>query len=67
VDEPIERWSCSVCGRDEDLVDQVRIDGWVFGLCQSCSAERPTLVRSTGATARLLGREVDDLRGRLRD
>jgi hypothetical protein len=68
VDEPTgDGVSCSLCGRDVEIVDRVRIDGRVFGLCESCSAEHPMLVRSTGAKARVLGREVDDVRGRLRE
>jgi ribosome-binding protein aMBF1 (putative translation factor) len=59
--------SCQLCGETQRIMETVNINGSVFALCEKCSTENPTLARSTGATARILGANVSDVRGQLRD
>ena len=58
--------TCRVCGQPRELVDAVTVNSQVFAVCATCEAADPTYVRRTGSTARILGFEVQDIRGQLR-
>jgi hypothetical protein len=69
VDEPGagSELSCGICGQRAPIRESLAIDGELYALCDSCSRSNPVLVRAVGSTARILGRDVDDVRGKLRD
>jgi ribosome-binding protein aMBF1 (putative translation factor) len=58
---------CQLCQRTDDIAETVVINGEVFALCEDCARDNPTLARSTGSTARVLGASVSDVRGQLKD
>ena len=55
-----------ICGQQRELVDAVTVNDQIFAVCGSCEAADPSYVRRTGSTTRILGMEVQDIRGQLR-
>jgi hypothetical protein len=54
---------CTECSFGRRAVDAARIGGRVVAVCEVCEREDPTRIRRTGSTARLLGLDVEDVRG----
>jgi len=59
--------SCTVCSSGRRAVDAMRVgDTKLFAVCEECEKADPTYIRRNGSFLRMLGFQVEDVRGMLK-
>ncbi len=59
--------ACTVCSSGRRAVDAMRVDGTqLYAVCAECEKADPTFIRRNGSFFRLLGFQVEDVRGLLK-
>ena len=59
--------ACTVCAAGRRAVDAMRVGGQdLYAICEECEKADPTYIRRNGSFFRLLGFQVDDVRGLLK-
>ena len=59
--------ACTVCASGRRAVDAMRVGGQdLYAICEECEKADPTYIRRNGSFFRLLGFQVEDVRGLLK-
>lgn len=59
--------ACTVCTSGRRAVDAMRVGGNdLYAVCEECEQADPTYIRRNGSFFRLLGFQVEDVRGLLK-
>jgi len=59
--------ACTICSTGRPAVDAMRVAGTqLFAVCEECERADPTYIRRNGSFFRLLGFQVEDVRGLLK-
>jgi hypothetical protein len=57
---------CTMCDTGAPAIDGLRTGDQVYAVCVACERKNPTYIRRTGSALRILGFDVEDVRGLLR-
>ncbi len=55
-----------MCDTGARAIDGLRTGDQVYAVCAACEQKDPTYIRRTGSALRILGYDVEDVRGLLR-